>query len=292
MKSRLWLFLLLCLPFVIAAQEARRGGRGGAPQSFPWVKYDADEKAIKLSDGTTPSQQYTPGVFLSPPRGGGPMTERAEWRPPQDIEVTYQPTNVTRVVFSHERHFGALGAKDCKTCHAEEKGLGAGIAFKSLAADVALEPHVEKSTGRFCAECHHENYKVSDIPAAKSAEDFAIFSALGKMGDTSCSRCHAPNDHALDYTAGHGRPAEGSAQSCNECHRGSTTITPASLTMASQYREAQLVLVKNADDSEAFHKTLPNNFCAYCHLQDQRPWPTRRGGARGGPRPGGPPRGD
>ena len=287
-----WWWALFCLPLALLAQEAtRRGGRGGALEQFPWVKYDADSKSIKLSDGSTPTQNFTPGAFLGRGRGGGALTERNEWRPPQDIEVTYTPTNETRVMFSHERHFGAMGVKDCKTCHAEEKGLGANADFKSFAADPASEPHGAKSDGRFCAECHRDNFKTSDIPAAKASVDVTLFSALGKKGDTSCAHCHAPSDHGADFTAGHGRLAENGAQRCAECHRGSTSIAPAELTLATQYREAQLVLVKNEEDTDAFHKTLPNNFCAYCHLTDQRPWPTRRGGGpgRGAPfGPGGP----
>ena len=44
-------------------------------------------------------------------------------QPQHDIVIVFRTNTVNRVVFSHERHFGALAAKDCATCHAEAKKL-------------------------------------------------------------------------------------------------------------------------------------------------------------------------
>jgi hypothetical protein len=58
--------------------------------------------------------------------------------------------------------------------------------------------------------------------------------------------------------------------------------SPAELDQAKAYQQAQLALIKNPEDKEAFSHTLPNNFCAYCHAFDQR---GRRGGeGKGGSR--------
>ncbi len=53
-------------------------------------------------------------------------------------------------------------------------------------------------------------------------------------------------------------------------------MAPAEFDQARAYQQAQLALIRNPDDKEAFRQTLPDNFCAYCHSFDQR---LRRGGA-------------
>lgn len=265
MKRSIWLFALggACI-LVTSTFAEEHGGR------ILWVKYDSEKGEALLSDGQALPQPMTPGQFVGFRRGG--LRPMREWRPPQDIEKNYTVEKEARVVFSHERHFAALGVKDCKACHAEEKGLGTGKAFPSLAANVLKEPHAEKSEGRFCATCHKDNFTSGQIAGAKPSASVAIFSALGKTGDPSCSHCHAPADHGMDYTRGHGDRAEHGARRCAECHRGATAITSAELNQAAQFRAAQALLITTPDDKEAFGHTLPSNFCAYCHAADQKPW--------------------
>lgn len=186
-----------------------------------------------------------------------------------DICKIFTPkTGERRVVFSHERHFAALGNKNCKACHDESKGLGSGNPFPSHAAAPATEPHGEKSLGRFCANCHH----APGLTAPLNPKETSPFTALGKPGDKSCSRCHVPADHGADFTRGHGDRAEHGAQRCAECHRGSTAVSPAELAQARAFRDAQTTLSKTPDNAEAFQKTLPNNFCAYCHGINLKAW--------------------
>jgi hypothetical protein len=244
-----------------------------------WVKYDAEAKASKLSNGEPVTNAITPGLFVGYDRQGLLRALR-QWRPPQDIEQVYVPTGATRVVFSHERHFAVLGVKDCKSCHAQEKGLGTGRAFASLATDPAAEPHGEKSQGRFCANCHRSELKSSQIPGANPPLDVAMFTALGKTGDTTCGSCHAPADHGDDFTRGHGNGAGGARTRCVACHRGATGMSQADFEQAQSYQQAQLALIKNPVDKDSFRHTLPDNFCAYCHSFDQRLRPSGRG-ARG-----------
>jgi hypothetical protein len=250
--KRYLLVIGLCAT-AIAAQGIRPGAL--------WVKYDAEAKAPRLSNGQLVTNAITPGQFVGYDRQGL-LRPLRQWRPPQDIEKVYAPTGVTRVVFSHERHFAVLGVKDCKSCHAEEKGLGTGKAFATLAADPAAEPHSEKSQGRFCANCHRSDLKSSQIPGASPPLDVAMFTALGKPGDTSCGSCHTPADHGADFTRGHGDRAEGGRGGCVACHRGATGMAQAQLDQARTYQQAQLALIKNPDDKDSFRQTLPDNFCS------------------------------
>ena len=260
MKRYLILFTLCAT--AIWAQDRR-------PRAL-WVKYDAESKAPKLSNGEPMTNAITPGQFVGYDRQGQ-LRALQQWRPPQDIEKVYMPTGATRVVFSHDRHFAMLGVKDCKSCHAEEKGLGKHVAFASLAKDAAAEPHGEKSEGRFCANCHRSDLKSSEIAGAHSPSDVAMFTALGKAGDDSCGRCHAPANHRDDFTRGHGDGAEGARRAqCAVCHRGATGMSQAELDQARTYQQAQLALIEHPDDKDSFRATLPANFCAYCHSFDQR----------------------
>ena len=254
----------LALSIVVGIAMAESHGR------ILWVKYDAETREASLSNGEPLTQRIPPGQFVSV--GGEGVRARREWRPPQDIEKRYTPPRDGRVVFSHERHFAALGAKDCKACHAEQKGLGSGKPFLSFAASPAAEPHGEKSEGRFCANCHKDNTKSGAIEGAKPPVSVELFSAVGKAGDASCAHCHTPADHGLDFTGGHGDRAEHGAARCVECHRGATSITPAELAQATHFRAAQATLIQTPDDKAAFEHTLPNNFCAYCHSLDGKPW--------------------
>ncbi len=237
-----------------------------------WVKYDAEARKAVLSNGSALTNSITPGQLVSYGRQGELRASR-QWRPPQDIIKEYAPASgMTRVNFSHERHFASLGVKDCKSCHAAEKGLGLGQPFASLAKEPATEPHGEKSVGRFCANCHRSELKTSEIAGAKPPQDVAMFTAMGHKGDTSCGSCHVPADHGEDFTRGHGKRAKGNRAQCATCHIGATAISAAELTQARNFQQAQLKLIGNPDDKDAFRQTLPNVFCAYCHTPDQKPW--------------------
>ena len=179
--------------------------------------------------------------------------EHRSWRPKQDIEVKRPGGTAGRIDFSHERHFAALGNKDCTACHAEKFGLGQEAKRVSLAGPREAEPHAAKSLGRFCANCHRPDNALK------------AFTAFGKPGDRSCAHCHAPASHGADFTSRHGDRAEHGAAECAECHRGAGKISPAEQKQAQQYQAAQLALAKNPEDKAAFQTTLPNNFCAYCH---------------------------
>lgn len=181
-----------------------------------------------------------------------------EWQPQHDIAVVFRTNTVNRVVFSHERHFGALAAKDCAVCHAESKQLVTVGPRPSVASNPQFEPHGATSRGRFCASCH--DGKVN-------------FSALGRTGDALCARCHAPEDHGADFTKRHGDMAEhGGGARCEQCHRGARSISPVELQQAGDFFKAQASLAQDPQDKAAFQKTLPNNFCAYCHTHDREPW--------------------
>ena len=266
---RLLLIVTLCATTALAEEHGRR--------EILWVKYDPETKILKLSDGQPLAEPMTPGQIVGYGRAGNLRAFR-EWRPPQDIEVAYKPAQAPRVIFSHERHFGALGAKNCKACHDEKKGLGKGNQFPSLAANVDAEPHGEKSVGRFCANCHRDNFSASQIPDVKPPANVPVFTAFGKTGDAACARCHAPADHRTDFTGSHGGHAEHGARQCVECHRGATAITQTEQAQAQEFQQAQLSLVTNPEDAQAFQHTLPNNFCAYCHSRDRRPWRGEEGG--------------
>jgi hypothetical protein len=252
MKRFPWLLLATCATLALA--EEHHG-------HLAWVEYDSATKTTKLSTGAPADSALTPGQYVG----------HREWRSPLDIIVAFPATNgVSRVAFSHERHFGALGAKNCKACHAEDKGLGSGNPLPSFAATPALEPHGARSRGRFCANCHRENFTAKQIEGATPPGNAALFSALGHKGDETCNRCHVPVSHGADFTGRHGDQAEHGAKKCATCHRGAGAMTKADQTQAQAYREAQLALVKNSEDTAAFQKVLPNSFCAYCHGASRR----------------------
>ena len=254
MKYFLWLILVACASLAVAEEHG-----GGGRQT--WVQYDPTTKTMKLSNGQPADSSLTPGQYVG----------HREWRSPLDIIVKYPATNgVNRVAFSHERHFASLGSKNCKACHLEAKGLGAGKPFPSLAKTPALEPHAVLSRGRFCANCHRDNFTAKQVEGANPPVSAALFTAFGHKGDEQCSRCHVPTSHGADYAGRHGDAAEHGAKKCAACHRGAGAMTKADQAQAQAYREAQLALVKNAEDTVSFAKLLPNNFCAYCHGASSR----------------------
>lgn len=241
-------------------------------ERYLYVRWDAEKGAAVLSDGTPlpPGVRLVPGQYVEVEEGR--LKPKRQWQPPQDLVRTFQPQGMGRVVFSHERHFGFLGAKgtSCETCHAS---LDKGKAWPSTAPNPSLEPHGPTSLGRFCATCHDGKRLVQQIPGSRSPIRGPVFTALGKKGAASCNLCHTPRDHGQDFTQGHGEVAERlGGQACASCHRGADQIGAAALALARAFQEAQLALIRNPDDSQAFNQILPANFCAYCHGLDGKAW--------------------
>jgi Cytochrome c7 and related cytochrome c len=238
-----------------------------------WVKFDPSSKTYSLSSGQTISDaegaQFKPGQFVEVQ--GRTVIPKTQWRSPQDIEVAFHPQGASRVTFSHERHFGMIGSKDCMVCHADEKGLGSGKPWPSKAISIDLEPHGEKSTARFCSTCHTGTTRAAEIEGTKPPLNVKIFTAFGRKGDASCNHCHVPTSHGSDFTAIH-REFAGNAQTCASCHRGGVGIKAGELVQALDFVKAQVGLSKNPEDASAFGHKLPNHFCAYCHATQDNFW--------------------
>ncbi len=262
--KRYALFLLLLLGLLAVGE----GGR------YLWIKVDPTTGERVLSNGkplpANLAKIAVPGQFLEAEYGR--LSPARQWRPPMDITKTFTPKDASRVVFSHERHFAALGAKGaaCETCH---KTLDAQKSWPSRAPNPALEPHGEKSLGRFCATCHDGKTRASNVKGAHPPVDVRIFSTFGAKGDRGCQRCHVPKDHGADFTSRHGDAAEGGGRlRCATCHRGARAIAPQEIKQVRKFFDAQIQLLKNPENDAAFNMTLPNNFCAYCHSVDLRAW--------------------
>ncbi len=260
MRRGFWLVLALALG--LAAAEG--GGR------LLWLKLDAKTHALVFSDGTPAptavKARAVPGQYLVAVPGRIDLTR--VWRPPADIVKTFTPKGASRVVFSHERHFAALGAKApaCATCHRTLKPE------KVWPSRKRPDPHGPKSLGRFCATCHDGKTRAAKIPGAKPPIDVVVFSAFGPKGAKRCRRCHVPRDHGRDFTPGHSERAEGGALGCAGCHRGADRVARGQIDQARTFFQAQMKLRKNPEDAKAFGVTLPNSFCAYCHGVDLRAW--------------------
>jgi len=261
---RLGLVLLLLLAVAAASGIGR----------YLWVQVDPETGTWRLSSGEPlpPElrQRVVPGQYLE--LENGRLEPKRMWRPPLDLTKTFAPEDASRVVFSHERHFAALGAKGetCETCH---RTLDEQKTWESLAENPALEPHGETSLGRFCATCHDGKTEIAAIEGANPPKNDLVFTAFGRPGDASCNRCHAPKDHGPDFTARHGDAVEyGGRWACADCHRGTLQITQAEVEQARAFYHAQMRLIENPEDDAAFNVTLPNNFCAYCHGLDQKAW--------------------
>jgi len=261
---RLALLLLLLLGAVVASGAGR----------YLWVQVDPETGERRLSDGRPLPPELgravVPGQYLE--AEGGRLKPKRQWRPPLDLERDFQPADAPRVVFSHERHFAALGAKGetCETCH---NVLDEQKTWASLAPAPGVEPHGESSLGRFCSTCHDGETRASEVEGASPPRDGPIFTAFGRQGDPDCARCHVPRDHGRDFTPWHGEAAEeGGRYRCADCHRGARTITRAEAEQALRFYHAQMRLLENPEDESAFSVTLPNNFCAYCHGLDLEAW--------------------
>lgn len=241
-------------------------------ERYFFVRWDAERGQAFLSDGSPlPSGlPLIPGQYVE--REEGRLKPKKQWQPPQDLVKVYQPQEASRVVFSHERHFAALGAKgsSCETCH---KALDENKTWRSLAPSPALEAHKATSLGRFCATCHDGKTRPNGIAGSRSPLQAPIFTAFGRKGEASCAQCHVPKDHGQNFTQGHGDRAEhGGATECASCHRGALGISPKEMAQARAFQEAQLALIRNPEDEKAFNTLLPANFCAYCHGLDGKAW--------------------
>ncbi len=238
-----------------------------------WIRYDAEKKSVSVSGGNiAPPAGATPGQYYEVKRGY--LKQEKQWRSPLDLIKSFAVAKKGRVEFSHERHFAALDKKTCNVCHEEATGLGSGNNYPSLAPSGKLESHNAKSSGRFCARCHDGKKTMAEVAEGNPVDGKAvIFTAHGNSRDKSCSRCHAPANHGVDYTSRHGEVAENSGSSqCIECHRGSDARTSRDATQAARYREAQLALIQNPENKQAVETVLSNNFCVYCHNSDQKAW--------------------
>lgn len=258
-------------PILLAVVALAVALAGDENEIYLWVRYDAEKGQASLSDGTPlPSLgSLTPGQYVEWEKGR--LKPKRQWRPPNDIQITYpSKAGASRVVFSHERHFAALGVKECTLCHTR---LDENKTWPSRAPSPDLEPHAAASLGRFCANCHNGRTRPADLEGTHPPVNMPIFTALGRKGSSSCSQCHAPRDHGLDFTSRHGEVAEhGGGAFCTDCHRGARGISPAELAHGKAFIQAQMVLLQNPDDEKSFQATLPNNFCAYCHLPDGKAW--------------------
>ncbi len=244
---------------------------GSGEANLAWVLPNTEAaKGSKLSNGASVDSTIAPGQWVELLAGGAKPL--AQWRPPSDIEKRWFPKNAGRVSFSHERHFGMIGSKNCLTCHADEKGMGSTDARPSLAAVPQLEPHGEHSLGRFCASCHNGVQQAASIEGAKPTQNVTIFSATGKTGDASCSHCHVPASHGSDFVPSHKVFASSNVQQCSACHRGNQEISRKLFGQAKEFVAAQQQLLKNPDDTAAFSHTLPNQFCTYCHITQNDFW--------------------
>lgn len=152
--KRLWPLLLLGLAL---ASEGER---------YLYVRWDAGQNRAFLSDGPPlpPDLAMLPRQYVELEQGR--IKPKRQWQPTQDLVKVYLPWEVGRVVFSHERHFVALGAKGntCETCHTV---LDENKVWKSRTQAPALERHGATSLERFCATCHRGASSLSSQEALK-----------------------------------------------------------------------------------------------------------------------------
>lgn len=98
--KRLWPLLLLGLAL---ASEGER---------YLYVCWDADQNRAFLSHGSP----LPPGLAMLPRQyvelEQGRIKPKRQWQPTQGLVKVYLPWEVGRVVFSHERHFVALGPRE------------------------------------------------------------------------------------------------------------------------------------------------------------------------------------
>lgn len=243
-----------------------------------WVtQVDSGAQTIQMSGHTVPARamraagvSLESGAFVSAEREGKKVKPQ---RPPADDQVIRfpikGPNNPGRVVFSHLRHFNALGEKQCKTCHSPEMGLLTSPSYASRVADPALEPHGPQSLGRYCATCHNGTTRLSQVGALGERRDGPIFTAAKTVDPRTCHRCHAPGDHGGDFTRAHGEIVEHrGAQACLTCH--AQDWGPSDRQRHADLLAAETTLKANPDDQKAALAVGPNNFCVYCHRTDSK----------------------
>lgn len=239
-----------------------------------------DGQALSVRGLRVTGGALEPGVFVKIDKGAIKVKPQ---RPPLDEVIRFPvkgPDNPGRVEFSHVRHFNALGAKSCATCHSSEMGLRA-AAPDSARTSAALASHAPASRARFCASCHDGSAPPSGPGSPGGRGNVAVFT-MAKTGDAgSCQRCHAPADHGRDFTAAHGDIAERSgARACRACH--AQDWTPRDRQLQAGLLAAERTLAANPDDPRAALVVGPNNFCVHCHRADAE-WldrDGRRAGAR------------
>jgi hypothetical protein len=192
-------------------------------------------------------------------------------RRPADDQVFQYPAkgqgNPGRAEFSHVRHFNALGAKQCATCHSPEMGLTASSSRAGGAASSALDPHAPQSIGHFCASCHDGTRRLSQAGILAGRADRVVFTSLRTADPQSCQRCHAPADHGRDFTAAHGDVAEHSgSKPCLGCH--SLSWSAREQALHADFLAAEKALKANPDDPRAALVIGSENFCVNCHRAD------------------------
>lgn len=113
-----------------------------------WVtKVDPAAQTIELGGQTVSTRDVRVtggpldvGAFVSIDKGR--IKVKPQRRPADDQVIQYPAKgqgNPGRVEFSHVRHFNALGAKQCTTCHSPEMGLTARSSRAGGAVSSALD---------------------------------------------------------------------------------------------------------------------------------------------------------
>lgn len=241
-----------------------------------WVtKVDPSAQTIEVG-GQTVSTRDVPvaggpldvGAFVSIDKGR--IKVKPQRRPADDQVIQYPAKgqgNPGRAEFSHVRHFNALGAKQCKTCHSPEMGLTASPSRAGRAAPSALDPHAPQSIGHFCANCHDGTRRLSQSGILGGRADRVVFTSLRTADPRSCQRCHAPADHGRDFTAAHGDVAEHSGgKPCLGCH--SQPWSARDQALHADFLAAEKTLKTNPDDPKAALVIGSENFCVSCHRAD------------------------
>ncbi|MDH5656591.1 MAG: hypothetical protein OEZ34_11820, partial [Spirochaetia bacterium] len=227
-----------------------------------WVQLDTETGKKTFSDGVSAPAYALPGQFYE--KEHGRFEKEKQWRNPLDIVTAYKSREAGRTEFSHDRHFAAIKKTNCKICHEGDTEIG-NTRYPSVSASASLEPHGNQSVGRFCSKCH----------GGSGSGEFTkkAFTSFGKKGDPNCAKCHVPESHGMDYTSAHGEYAEhGGQKKCKECHKGADRSSLAEKQQATAFKKSRLLLMKNPEDEKAFQVLLPDNFCRYCHVEDNKAW--------------------
>ena len=241
-----------------------------------WVtKVDPTAQTIELGGQTVSTRDVRimggpldVGAFATIDKGR--IKVKPQRRPADDQVIQYPAKgqgNPGRAEFSHVRHFNALGAKQCTTCHSPEMGLTATSSRAGGATSSTLDPHAPQSIGHFCAICHDGTRRLSQAGILGGRADRLVFTSLRTADPRSCQRCHAPADHGPDFTAAHGHVAEHSGgKPCLGCHSQSWSARDQALH--ADFLAAERTLKANPDDPRAALAIGSENFCLNCHRVD------------------------